>query len=806
MKKLCLFGIAVMASLMCVYTAKGLYADDVFLKALQKELHRRGNPWIAGETELSNLPLEEKRKLCGRMPISIDKREMRESPAARMRRLRKEMPPSSWDWRSVNGKNWMTSVKTQGGCGACWSFGMLGMMESRIKIFNNTPDESPNLSEQFIVSCNSFGYGCWGGCDAAFVDVRRDGVPDEACFPYTSGSTGNSGDCNNRCGDWESRVVKVTDWRFFAADDPIVKNEIMEGPISVGVDMKEDFFYYKGGIYEPIMGKNLGSHGVVCCGWNSSGGWLCKNSWGSIQPWFYTFNIEQPTWCMPEVLNAPFIAVGQRRVLNDDNGNGRLDPGESGDIIITLENTGAMDASGTSVTLSVEGTNITVTDGSANYGNIPSHSTGNNTSDPFKVTCSASAPEGSVLATLSIQSNSGAYSWKRYCEIWIGEMRLDYADVKTNNASLTVTDVASIGFIDKPWGKGNGFIYPADEDNTLYHATMAFGNSSSYLVDNWYIRSGTDHDWNTTPDGKLQWVSPPTKGDTMIVGYYDDSGISGAKNVTCRQEAWAFNSPNYDDFVIISFCYTNKGSSTLTDLYSAIFADFEVADAPRNNADINEPKYLAWVSDGYISLYAGITLLDPLDKFANASTIKYTTFMQANDGMTDENQYKFMKRIHHYSSQTTSDYSAMVSAGPFDIAPGDSQVVAFAIVGGKSKTEIEEHSDAARNVYVHGGLEDKDTKVTQGDVTLNVTPSLMLNTGTITFSLPKASKVTIDIYDITGRLVRSFPINDSRFPINEITWDARKVPAGVFFVRLKACDCSGRPICLPLVKKVILLK
>ena len=54
--------------------------------------------------------------------------------------------PATLDWRKYNGKNYVTSIKDQGGCGACWVFSTAAELESQMLITEtccNTPSRRP---------------------------------------------------------------------------------------------------------------------------------------------------------------------------------------------------------------------------------------------------------------------------------------------------------------------------------------------------------------------------------------------------------------------------------------------------------------------------------------------------------------------------------------------------------------------------------------------------------------------------------------------------------------------------------------
>jgi len=75
------------------------------------------------------------------------------------------------------------------------------------------------------------------------------------------------------------------------------------------------------------------------------------------------------------------------------NGNGRADPGETFDLTVTLENSGTLDATGISATLSTEDPLVTVLAGTTLYPDIPRGGSATQTT-PFTLAVDAGFPEG----------------------------------------------------------------------------------------------------------------------------------------------------------------------------------------------------------------------------------------------------------------------------------------------------------------------------------------------------------------------------------------------------------------------------
>ncbi|RLC79520.1 MAG: hypothetical protein DRI61_07710, partial [Chloroflexi bacterium] len=249
---------------------------------IQQEIRDRNLNWTAGVTSVSNLSVEEKRALCGLEVNSgtlLSTAQTLQAPVE----LRVNSTSTSYgtfDWRDVNGGDWMTTVKNQASCGSCWAFADLGVIEARANIELNDPDFDLDLSEQHLVSACCPAGNCGGGDPlSAFFYIQENGVPVEDCFPYLA----DNSDCTP-CTDWEDGAWTIGDiYQVVPGTTEAYKWGLENyGPMVVALDAPDDMFYYTGGIYEPLDGwSGTPNHAVVLVGYNDTGEyWIIKNSWG----------------------------------------------------------------------------------------------------------------------------------------------------------------------------------------------------------------------------------------------------------------------------------------------------------------------------------------------------------------------------------------------------------------------------------------------------------------------------------------------------------------------------------------------
>ncbi len=168
-----------------------------------------------------------------------------------------------------------TVPKDQGACGSCWAFAAVGLLEGMILKEDGI---EVDLSEQHMLSCNPYDWGCDGGywpCDM----LVNPGSPMESCFPYVA----TEAPCVSTC----PYPYQIQSWAFVTEDwvvPPIadIKQAIYTyGAVQAGVYADRWFQLYTSGVFSRCK-RNVRytNHAIILCGWDDAkGAWLLKNSW-----------------------------------------------------------------------------------------------------------------------------------------------------------------------------------------------------------------------------------------------------------------------------------------------------------------------------------------------------------------------------------------------------------------------------------------------------------------------------------------------------------------------------------------------
>ena len=139
----------------------------------------------------------------------------------------------------------------------------------------------------------------------------------------------------------------------------------------------------------------------------------------------------------PIQFEEPYLVLGGV-TLNDANGNGQADYGESVDIDIMLNNLGETPATGVSATVSTADPNVTITQNTSNYADVPGSGSSTNIT-PFTFDVAEDCPDGQVVSfEMNISSNED--SWIVYFLLELNAPIIEFHSVFIDDGDNNILD------------------------------------------------------------------------------------------------------------------------------------------------------------------------------------------------------------------------------------------------------------------------------------------------------------------------------------------------------------------------------
>lgn len=305
----------------------------------------------------------------------------------------------------------------------------------------------------------------------------------------------------------------------------------------------------------------------------------------------------------------------------------------------------------------------------------------------------------------------------------------------------------------------------------------------------------------------------------------------------------------------IKYTLLNKGSRTLEGFYFTIWSDPDLGGAGDDlvGCDPEDNLFFCYNATNTDAVYGstppavGFKVIEgplvdapgdtayvdgsPIFDKRNLGLSSFTRYIGADDPDSYKEAYGFMNGLNKnggpvidpttgeptkfmvsgdpvtgtgWNDSDESDRRISGSIGPFTMAPGDTQYVTIKVAVGQgtdrlhSITKLREILNTPPDF--HTAVSEESYSLLPRTITLRQNyPNPFNPTTAISFTLPRRSQVSLDVFNILGQKVTT--LTNSQLPVGEhtLSWDASDVASGIYFYRLRVGETT-------LARKMVLLK
>ena len=782
------------------------------LEEVRRMIKENGYAWEAGITSVSHLTDEEFQKLLGaRIPPDYDERFERARAEGRVIQAAPGATfETRFDWSEHDG---VTSVKNPGSCGSCWAMAGAGALESQVLIYSGLTED---LSEQAVLSCVSWGWGCSGGFSTDAYDYWiTHGAVRESCMCYHEVDT-------DLCADQTCEIAAVLDdYYYVEPDNPSLKTAILSGPVACYMTVTDVFKFYGGGCFWADSVCFGGGHMVLLVGWDdcmcdTNGAWIIKNSWGLDWGDCGYAYVQYGSCSIGHMAHALIYTPPQTVHFYHDShnvidtagdGDGFIEIGEPITLPVTLLNIGVETATNVNAALTTSTPGVLLFDSLAAYPDIPKNETRQSTAPHFKFVVSGQGPPcGKLEFHLVVTSDQGASDID--IAIQAGEIVSVFKDNFETQKLWYVNPRAIRGNWERCdpnatwWGLPEcGYTVQVEEGYSLASGNMCYVTQQAYPGEH-----RTEHDvdcgWTDLITRRLnlldkdsavltyaRWFTNNTgdspNHDCFTVDVSDDNGQTwyNLDIQCCDDRRWREMRFFLEDYVALTDSMWIRFTAEdyhPESIVEAALDDVAIVGCSWTPHDSIPPNVEVVAPNGGEVLTPGSEYEIEWEAYDAVGVTSITILLSDDGGLTfphtvatdEPDDSSYMWTVPATPCETARikvvAWDAAYNAG-WDISDED-----FTIQGVGSGIEVDDAPTPEQIVL----------EVTGGNP---ITP-----TSKITFGIPTGSQVRLDVYDVTGRLVNTLAAGYRGQGYYTIEWDGfdrtgARLSPGLYFVRL---DCG----------------
>ena len=365
----------------------------------------------------------------------------------------------------------------------------------------------------------------------------------------------------------------------------------------------------------------------------------------------------------------------------------------------------------------------------------------------------------------------------------------EIATVQTNDIDLTISEFGQYGLAEGSIYdvNGDGFTYQ-NSANLLYEGGIIVARNALQMSTAVRGEDGTINPSDFVPTSPVATFNLSDGGNMTRVTMRDYKSIVSIP-VEVRQESVVYDSYGDEGFVIVRYILRNVTAERLTNLRFGFVSDFDLPSGGEQYHFDPEAKIVYQTNDSDPAV--GIVALSNIGGFTSFSN------GPAKRGFTNSEWLDLLSSTSGVDTTAGEDRGFVISTAAMEMDPGDSVVVAFALIAGADAGQIINNAEAARQRFFVATsiIDDNDASLPDGFSLGQNYPNPFNPTTTIAFELTRAAEISLEVFNVRGQKVVTLIDGMQVAGSHEIEWDAtsshgNRVASGVYFYRLRANNRS----------------
>jgi hypothetical protein len=399
-------------------------------------------------------------------------------------------------------------------------------------------------------------------------------------------------------------------------------------------------------------------------------------------------------------------------------------------------------------------------------------------------------------------------------------------NVATPKFKTAVTNVGHIGALNA-YQDTTGFVLNGAD--RLYEGSMIFATDQFHVSNAARFKASPSWNPGLRPAALIavEKIGSVTRTSTI----YDDGNQTTPIGIKIFQTTVTDTAVGKDGYMMLLFKVLNQSASALSALRVGSLFDFDITPSTGNDrGEIvkDSSNTIVGVNSGLpFKIHVAYERQDPAANFIGVVPLSQTVFKGGriavgtneiySGKITDSAKYVYISSFRATNTYgdggAASDMSIFSSVGPYAVPVNDTARAAFALVVGNNLGELIANARQAQKDYVaQGGVIQILTGVKEiPNAGIPVTYGLDQNypnpfnpSTTINFALPKSDIVSLKVYDVLGREVRTLVNERLNAGYQQVAWDGRnafgaQVASGMYIYRITAGEFTSS-------KKMMMLK